>query len=255
MSTPVGIKKNSWIWQVTVLSIVLGMLLAAALKTQQHIRTTAGIPTTRLPGLVQALQDERQKGEQLRKEIASYQKKLEEYQAALGQGSTRAELLNKDLQKAKFLAGLTPVQGDGVVVVLKDSSKEPPPDAPPDLAQEYIIHDQDIRNFVNELLAAGAEAIAINGQRLIAKSAIRCTGGSIKVNDVAIAPPYTIVAIGPPDAMESALKIRGGIVDQFKMVEDLSDMVRIQKKKNLIVPAYNESTEFQYAKPVNVEIE
>lgn len=253
MSTPLETKRNTWIVQVTVLSVVLGMLLAAALKTQQTIKIKSGITTTRFPGLVQALQQERHTNEVLRAEIASYQEKLKKYQEALGQGSARTQVLYQDLETAKFLAGLTPATGPGIEVILRDSRKRPPPDAPEDLKQEYIIHDRDIRTLINELLAAGAEAIAVNGQRIIATSAIRCSGPVTKINDVEMSSPFIVQAIGPPDTMESALKMPGGFVEQFMITEDLSDMVQIRKKASITVPAYSGSTRFLYAKPATVE--
>ncbi|MCX6375352.1 MAG: hypothetical protein NTU88_04835, partial [Armatimonadetes bacterium] len=60
MNPKFDFKRNSWIWQVTVLSVVLGMLLAAALKTQQSVKLASGIPTTRISGLTQVLLDERE---------------------------------------------------------------------------------------------------------------------------------------------------------------------------------------------------
>ncbi len=249
MISPLGLKKSSWLWHVTLLSFVLGMLLAAALKTQQTIRFKSGIPTTRLPVLARAWADEKERTESLRKEITDLRAKLSQYEKALGEGGQQSGLLRDELRSAKFQAGLLEAKGEGVIVILRDSRKRPPPDADPQLVDDYNIHDYDIRDFVNELFASGAEAIAVNDQRIIANTSIRCVGPSIQINSTPMAPPFVITAIGPADDMESALKMPGGVVDQFR-IDELSDMVKIQRKKDLVVPAYSGSTRYRFATPV-----
>ena len=251
--SPLGLRKSSWIWHVTLLSLALGMLLAAALKTQQTIRFKSGIPSTRLPVLARSWADEKARTETLRKEITDLRAKLNQYENALGEGGSQSGLLRDELRSAQLQAGLVAVNGEGVHVILQDSKRRPPTDAGPELMDDYNIHDYDIRDFVNELLASGAEAIAVNGQRIIANTSIRCVGPSIQINSVPMSPPFMITAIGPANDMEAALKMRGGVVDQFRILDDLTDMVKIYKKKDLIVPAYSGSTRQKYARPVEPE--
>ena len=253
MISPFGLKKSSWIWHVTLLSLVLGMLLAAALKTQQTIKFKSGLPTTRFPALARAWADEKERNETLQTEITDLRAKLDRYEQALGGGSSPSGLLSTELQNARFQAGLLQAEGEGVVVTLQDSKKRPPADASPELMDDYNIHDYDIRDFVNELLASGAEAMAVNDQRIIANTPIRCAGTRILINNAPMSPPFVITAIGPADEMENGLKMRGGVVDQFRILEDLSDMVRIEKSKRLVVLAYSGSTQFKYAKPVKTD--
>jgi uncharacterized protein YlxW (UPF0749 family) len=251
------LKQSGWILQVTVLSVVLGVLLAASLKTQLNVRKISGIPTTRVSGLAQALLDEKDRCKVLQKEISDLRAKVDEYERVLGEGSTKTQVLSEELQKAKFLAGLNPTEGAGVEVVLRDSRKSPPSNAA-ELVGEYIIHDLDLRNFVNELLANGAEAIAIcdedSSQRVIARTPIRCVAGVIRVNDVPMSTPFVIKAIGPPHVMESALKMADGIIDQFRYIEGLNrEMVQVRRKDNIFLPAYTGSTFFKYATLVEPE--
>jgi uncharacterized protein YlxW (UPF0749 family) len=256
MSIAIELKRNKWIWQITLLSVVLGMLLAAALKTQQNIKRVSGIPTTRASGLAQALLDEKDRNKGLRNEITDLRAKVDGYEQALGEGTTRTGVLSEELQKAKFLAGLTPAEGSGVEVTLLDSPKNPPAD--PELRQEYIIHDLDLRNFVNELLANGAETVAISDldgtQRIISKTPIRCVSGVIRVNDVPMAAPFIIHAIGPPHNLESALRLPGGIIDQFRIIEGLArDMVKVKRRDHVVIPAYSGSTSFIYTSMPSAE--
>lgn len=252
MISPFGLKRSSWLWHVTLLSFVLGMLLAAALKTQQTIRF-AGIPSTRLPILAKSWADERERNRTLEAEITDLRGQVSRYEKALGEGGSTSGLLSTELQNARFQAGLLPAEGEGVIVTLQDSKKRPPADASPELIDNYNIHDYDIRDFVNELLNSGAEAIAVNDQRIISNTSIRCAGTRILINNAPMSPPFVITAIGPAADMENGLRMRGGVVDMFRIMEDLSDMVRIEQSNHLVVPAFSGSTKFQYARPVKAE--
>ena len=79
-------------------------------------------------------------------------------------------------------------------------------------ALQIIVHDTDILEIVNVLRNAGAEAISINDQRIIATTPISCIGTVIKINDEKIGGPYVIRAIGNSDYLKTALDIPGGIL-------------------------------------------
>lgn len=258
MSTPFDLRRNGWIWQVTMLSVVLGMLLAAALKTQQSVKRASGIPTTRVSGLAQLLLDEKDRNRSLQKEIVDLRAKVDQYERAAGEDSTKTQILRDEIQKAKLLAGLLPAQGPGVEVVLRDCPKPVPADASPEIIQEYVIHEYDLRDFVNELLANGAEAIAISDrdstQRIIASTPIRCDAGIIRVNRHPMSTPFRITAIGPPNTLKSALEMPGGIMSRFRFIEGLTgSMVSVKTREHLVVPAYSGATSFIYASMVDSE--
>lgn len=103
-------------------------------------------------------------------------------------------------------AGLDPVRGPGLKVTLTDAQRDAgglfPRDAVPD---DLVVHQQDIDAVLNALWSAGAEAIQMQDQRLIATSAPRCVGNTLLLNGRTYSPPYTITAIGDGAAMQSAL--------------------------------------------------
>ena len=111
----------------------------------------------------------------------------------------------------------------------------------------YIIHDEDLLRVLNELRAAGAEAISVNDQRIVAMSEIRCAGPTISVNNVRSAPPYVIKAIGAPKTLSSALRLRGGVVETF---EFWGIQVKIKTVEKLHIPALKAPRSFEYAKTV-----
>ena len=103
-------------------------------------------------------------------------------------------------------AGLDPVHGPGLVVTLTDAQRDAngrfPRDASPD---DLVVHQQDIQAVLNALWSAGAEAIQMQDQRIIATSAPRCVGNTLLLNGRTYSPPYTITAIGDAPAMQAAL--------------------------------------------------
>ena len=100
---------------------------------------------------------------------------------------------------------------------------------------------------INELNASGAEAVSINGQRIISRTPIRCVGPTAIVNDVRTASPFEIRAVGNPDTLWGGLNLPDGYIDTMFRAYD-PDMCRIEKRKSILVPGYTGSTEIRYAK-------
>ena len=109
----------------------------------------------------------------------------------------------------------------------------------------YIIHDDDLLKVINELRAAGAEAISVNGQRLMATSEIRCAGPTLSVNNVRSAPPYEIRAIGDSATLESALRMRGGVMETLQV---WGIQLEVKAAQDIVVPAYKGASKFSFAK-------
>lgn len=163
--------------------------------------------------------------------------------------SSEAVTQSQELSEARYLAGLTPVQGPGIVVTLRDGKKPLRRDMPPGFAPPSIIHDSDINAVVNELKAAGAEAIAVNGQRLVATSSVRTAGATVLINFVPTAPPYVIKAIGDPKTLASAMSLPGGVASQIKAFDPA--MFSVKESNALMLPAYSGGSQPRYAKSVS----
>lgn len=144
-----------------------------------------------------------------------------------------------DLEMTAGLVGLT---GPGLVITIDDSRRTAKAGENTNL---YVIHDEDILRVVNELRSAGAEAIAVNGQRLTATSEIRCAGPTLSVNNVRSAAPFEIVAIGEAVTLENALKMRGGVVDTLKV---WGIQMAISPQSAVEIPPFNGPSPFRHAK-------
>ena len=148
------------------------------------------------------------------------------------------------MEDLRLKAGLTALEGSGVIVRMDDSKSDLRKGENPNL---YVIHDEDILRIVNELRAAGAEAISINGQRLIATSEIRCAGPTLSVNNVRSAPPFEIIAIGDKNSLESSIKMRGGVEDALKV---WGIQIEVQGVENVYIPPYSGNFHHVFARVV-----
>jgi len=239
-----SVRGKSWVFQVTALSIVLGMLLALSLKTQRQA-VDEGVPS-RLPALRAEFRATKEENLGLQREMAEYKARYEKLAKEQAAGLTSAKSLEESLRVAQLLAGTVPARGQGIIVTLHDSPKLDPVESREDIIENYMVHDYDIRAITNELYSAGAEAIAVNEQRLIANSSIRCVGAVVLINDVQLAPPYVIKAIGKPDVLEKTLETRGGVAEGLYLL----DMIEVERASDVVIPAYGGSTKFTYARPV-----
>ena len=235
---------KAWVWQVTALCVILGALLALSLKTQRQ--AIESNEPTRPVALRAAYRIMKQQNVELEKELSDYKVRVEKLAKKQAKGVYGANDIQRVLDETKMIAGTVPVHGAGVVVLLQDSPKKIPSGMSQEDMGAYIVHDRDIREVVNELFAAGAEAISVNGQRLMATSSIRCVGPVVLVNSTQIAgPSFIIKAIGVPETLEGALKMTMGVVDEL----GLQDMIKITKEPDIVIPAYTGSTRFVSAKP------
>ena len=101
-----------------------------------------------------------------------------------------------------MVAGFENVKGPGIIVKMEDNMAEEA------FGQEYdldIIHDVDVLRIINDLRDAGAEAISINGQRVLSISEIKCGGPIIRINGRSVGTPFYIKAIGDPKLLNAAI--------------------------------------------------
>ena len=199
-------------------SVILGMMLSLQYKSNKELYQ-------------QLMRVEQEKTDLV--------KELQELQA---EGLTPDATREQD--ELKFRAGLTAVEGPGVVVTIEDSKQ---PLKMGENQNLYVVHDEDILKVINELRAAGAEAIALNEQRLIGTSEIRCAGPTVTVNGKMFSTPFQVKAIGDPKLLRSALEFRGGVVDTLKY---WGINVSIETSNNLQINPYIGPSKQEFAKAI-----
>ncbi|MGN9778970.1 DUF881 domain-containing protein [Micromonospora sp. H33] len=221
-----------------VVLVVLGFVFAVAYR-----QTVAEAPgrTQARQGLVEQIKQREtetdrlsERADQLRAEVAGLRA------AALG-GSEAARL-----RKLEAGTGLGRVRGDGVVVRLADAPPGEDAVADADAGPSRVIYT-DLQGVANDLWAAGAEAISINGQRLTSTATIRQAGQAILVDFRPVTGPYEVSAIGPEEMRERYERSRSASTMR-KVAEDTGLSFGIRDAEDLTLPAAPEPR-LRYAQP------
>lgn len=226
---------------VALIMAALGFLVVAQIRAGRQLRTQVQIPTRNVYALATLLREEREARLALEAQVTDVRKKLEAYERTTSEGRSLAEAMGRELETLRIALGLKAMRGPGVVVRVADPKTQPKGSNP------VVVSYQDIVAVVNELWAAGAEAIAVNGQRLTATTGLGQVGGTVVVNLQRLTGPFDIVAIGDPATLEGALNIRGGLLDGLRA---LGLTITITRRDNLTVPAYKGSFTFEHATPI-----
>lgn len=217
---------------LTVVTFSTGFLVATSIETTKLMRSEKINDQLfqQETQLTDRILSEKEQNRHLENQLMDLQRQVGKVEEAMAARKEEAAEILSQLEAARMRAGVVAVEGPGVVVTMQDSQHA----ATSTDITNYIVHEHDVRLVVNELRAAGAEAISINGQRLVSNSSIRCVGPTIIVNGVKSAAPFVISAIGDPATLEGALNLPGGVL------QSLQDFVQIDVAKQTTVqlPAF-----------------
>jgi uncharacterized protein YlxW (UPF0749 family) len=153
-----------------------------------------------------------------------------------------------DLSTQAEYAGLTAVTGPAVSVTLDDAPSSVAADGiDPDL---LVVHQQDIQAVVNALWNGGAEAMTIQGQRVISTTGVKCVGNTVVLHGIPYAPPYVISAIGNQEGLERALSEAQPIQIYKQYVDAYRLVYRERLDDRLSFPAHEGGLDLEYASPL-----
>jgi uncharacterized protein YlxW (UPF0749 family) len=151
---------------------------------------------------------------------------------------------DQGLAETRIQLGLVAVEGPGITATLDDSSED---ESPSGNLNDLVVHSQDIQAVANALWAAGAEALAVSGQRVVPTSALLCVGNTLLINGTVHSPPYRFVAIGR--GLKDAL-LADPLVKQLQ--DDAARFglgFEVNEADSVRVPAYRGTTAVRYARP------
>ncbi len=234
-----GFRVHRWQAALAVLLALVGFVVVTQIRTEWLIKRALRIPSTQLEELGFTLRDHERSRAALEAQVAELRARLAEYEKAATEGRTGAARMGRALQEMRALVGLTPLEGPGIVVELNDSTRPPRAGEDPN---KTILHYSDIYTVAAELWAAGAEAMAINGERIISSTGINCVGTTILCNTKRMAPPYVITAVGDPARMQKYLRRPGG---GLELLAAFDFPVRLTARSRVAVPAYRGTYRFE----------
>ena len=228
-----------------IMCFILTMSIIVQIKTMNNASATVGQTLTE-NGLRDEVLKWKEKYDSVYSQLGQAENRLEKVRNIATQDSSTSSAKQEELKNNNI--GLTDVTGPGMEIILKDNtniSSELLSTQILDMSK-LVVHNTDLTAIVNMLRHANAEAISINGQRIIATSAITCEGSVIKINGEKITSPFTIKAIGPTDLFYGSLMMPGGYI--YYMEEDgiivekkRMESVTIEKYNGVINPKYIKS--------------
>lgn len=234
--------------QIAITLGIMCLILTCGIAIQVRTMNSAGSTASRT--LVDnELRDNvlrwKEKYDNLSEELRKAEKKLEDVRESATQNDTTASGKEEELQKNNTLLGLTNVVGSGIVIELEDGNN---PIFVIDNPSDLLIHNDDLMSLLNELRNAGAEAVAINDQRVTANSAITCEGNIIKINGEKIGSPFTIKAIGSQALLYGSIMRGGSYLELMK--ERGVNVKKVSQEENIHINKYNGTISYKYMQAV-----
>ena len=245
-----GLKNKARYLAITFVCLILSFMVTLQVRSvlTANSQTVSTADSARLEELQKLYNAEKERSTNLEGEVKEYRSQLENFESQLANAGGDAVLYYQErLRQAELLAGMTDVVGPGVVVTLDDMQQSAIPEN--DDPNTYVVHDSDLLMVLNELRDAGAEALSINGERILATSEVRCAGSVVSVNNNRISAPFVISAIGDPEK-SAGLQMRNGAIDQLAVN---GIYTKLEKKTEIEIDAYTSGLNFQYASPKEEE--
>lgn len=233
------------------ISLVLGiMCLILTYGIVVQIKTvngtgTAVATTSSENELRDAVLKAKEKYDNLFEDLERMEKQLESERTNSTQNNTELAELENTIKEGNKILGLSEVTGPGIIITVNDNQQI--------LASNvidpnwFIVHDTDLINIVNALKNVGAEAISINGQRIVTTTAIECDGNIIIINGEKIAAPFEIKALGLPESLIGVARF-SGYIDY--LIDDRFLEVTVKtttEKEKITIPKYTGVIKFEYA--------
>lgn len=216
--------------------VLLGLLLMTA-RGQGGAANAQGAAVQRSQELLSNVARLEEENSALERRVEEFHQRLMEYESAVQEGGEIAQQMARTLEVTRMEAGLVALRGPGLTVRIDNLV------LPATGQVVKFVQDEDLLTVINELNAAGAEAVAVNGERLIATSEIRTAGNFININTHAQAAPFTITAIGNPQTLSAAMHLYGGVVDSLSQIA----RVDVQMHDEVEIPAYQGVISYEYA--------
>ena len=185
----------------------------------------------------------RERSQEAERNLQDSNKQLAEARKNATSRTQEAEEIAAKLRINNMLLGLTDVTGNGIQIKVEDSKVTLITD---DISM-YLVHDADLREILNELANAGAEAVEINGERIIATTCITCAGNIISINGTRVSSPFIIKAIGNQETLYGAITRPGGYI---QLMQNQTIPTEVKKMQGISISKYSGVLKSDYMESV-----
>jgi uncharacterized protein YlxW (UPF0749 family) len=215
------VRKQSAQIALAVVCFLLGIMLVVQFRTHTRIiNDVLKLPANEQWTYASSLTEANQK---LRKEVDELRTQVLEYESSVGK--SELDKMVADMNRLRIINGASEVSGPGIQVLISGT-----------LRASGGLSPEELNDLVNELRNAGAEAVAVNGHRVILSSSFSRLGGAVVISGQSlISAPYTIEAIGQADLLEPALMRQGGLLYSFQGMYPEA-RITVYRKTNLVLP-------------------
>ena len=211
---------------------LLGFLLVAQVRATETLDDRLAFE--REEDLAVILADLTAQSDRLQGEISDLRLLLFEFESTVESEELARRSLEQRLDDLRILAGVVPAENEGVVLTIEDP-------------QGQVTHDRLV-DVVHDLRDSGAEAVAVNGTRLVANSAFATRNQRLVLDGEPLDAPYRVAAVGPAEALETTLGIPGGALDSLSSLSGVEPAV--EQLAQLTIPARENPAPFVYGEPV-----
>jgi uncharacterized protein YlxW (UPF0749 family) len=220
---------------VAAVALATGFVLTGQLRTQL---LTPSNQVARYQALVRSVQDLEATNADSRGRIAALRAQIDALEAQAAQRSAATQALRDQVADLRTHAGLTPMHGPGVEVVLANGA----PSADLNGETSYLVSYQDVQDLVNLLFAHGAEGISVNAQRITPLSAFAGSEGQVVIDQgPPLTSPLKLNAVGDRNQMEAALADPSALPDIRARQVDFGLKLTFGGSPDLALPAYDSS--------------
>lgn len=211
-----------------LIGVILGVMIMLQSKVLPTRVTNSITPYLSLKETKELLYTEQS---DLKTEVKELQEKISALNSGT-KGKALSESESTALNLDRAYAGLTKLNGPGVIITLDDSKSGA-------VTEDSIVHAADLRDTINLLWGSTAEGISINGERIVVSSSIDCIVNTILINDTRISNPFSIEAIGNIETLEQRLKDKNILADIHQRVQGNGLIFRVERNRNITLPSYS----------------
>jgi uncharacterized protein YlxW (UPF0749 family) len=239
------LRQIRWRIATPLVFVVAGALFAAGAVASRGGDLRGGERTE----LADVIREQNRQVEGLAGQVNELRNDVDQISMRVAAGDARIAGLRERAADVASSAGLVPMRGPALEIVLADAPRSDdgnmPRDANPD---DLVVHQQDVQAVVNALWAGGAEAMKLMDQRVISTSAVRCVGNTLILQGRVYSPPYVVTAIGDISRMRAALDASGEVSLYREYVGAYGLVYEVSELQNTTIPAYEGGLDLRQAR-------
>lgn len=230
------------------IAIILGFVfflltisILTQVKTVKSMKKTVGTSFSKNAELIEEMLRSKEKYNNLYEQLEQAEARLEIIRTRAASEDEEDAKIEKELKENNVFLGLSEIKGEGIIIELDDNRNVQGDELN---AAQYLVHEQDLLQVINELFNAGAEAISINDNRIVNTTAILCDGNIIRVNGKIITVPITIKAICSKAILNTLIRPQG----YLQIMANEGVKVTPETSNNITIPKFDGVYNFTHLK-------